>query len=73
MKIDWQLISTAPKDGTGVLLWLWVDRTRPISEGYPQIGRWRMNSLFGETWDFGDNGSCDPDVATHWAVITPPE
>lgn len=65
----WQDISTAPKDGRQILLWMVHANAKysvdPIAEGWaaPVIARWIDHNGGGWTW----HGLCG--VATHWKPL----
>jgi len=63
--MNWQPISTAPKDGTVILL---------CDVGYaaPEylIGRWRHDRWWGKATNSGH--SIVWNEATHWTYLTPP-
>ncbi|TXH44453.1 MAG: DUF551 domain-containing protein [Desulfurellales bacterium] len=54
---EWKDISTAPKDGTHVLLW--------VEDGGWYVGGWN-----GKSWD--DGNYFDSLAATHWQPLPPP-
>lgn len=68
--MNWQPISTAPRDGT-----VFLGRLHPqIARGTPyEIVRYEERPLLGETWTAPNDGfSCDLDCLTHWMPLPPP-
>lgn len=69
--MDWQPIETAPKDGTGVLLW--VDSVYPISGRNRYVmGRWDTKR---NIWDFKNISvwGCSAAVCfSHWMPLPAP-
>jgi hypothetical protein len=62
--IEWQLIETAPMDGTPILLWF----PEPFSK--PTLGHWDQALI---CWvDDYRNPETDALVPTHWVPLTPP-
>lgn len=67
-KIDWRPIETADKShkrGASILLWLKPDD----GPGYPVIGNYYENLLYGPVWEYDGERSAALDVATHWADL----
>ena len=62
---EWQPIITAPRD-KHILLFI------PHSGWGVVRGSFRMNQLFGETWDFEDGHFIAIDGATHWMPLPEP-
>jgi hypothetical protein len=71
---SWQPISTAPKDGTTILVWCPEMGGGSISAGLPVAAYWYSR---GNCWwpAYCGQGSVDeglPDDPTHWRSIEPP-
>ena len=66
---QWQPISTAPRDGTNILLLLHPEIA--ANSGYAiEIGHYEKRPLFGETWTAQNDGfSTEVDGATHWMPL----
>ena len=65
--MDWQPISTAPKDGTHVLMWRDTKVGPSISEAW-----WRTDCVFGHGW--GGHSWVYPawQQPTHWMPLPKP-
>lgn len=69
--IDWQLISTAPKDETWVLLFF--DGYDPVPEPTYKVGFWSTEYADWYDWEGAGNSlTCFGDQPTHWAELQPP-
>lgn len=63
--MDWQPISTAPKD-TPVLVFMPTDEATPL-----QVGVWRTIAN-GHSWIIGNHFAFDLEPATHWMPLPEP-
>ncbi|MES2753815.1 MAG: hypothetical protein V4659_04045 [Pseudomonadota bacterium] len=66
---DWQLIGTAPKDGTPIILADW-DQLCLIS-GCPHLGAGYWHIEMGE-WVSAGGSDCPEETPTHWAPLRAP-
>lgn len=66
---EWQDISTAPKDGTPIVLVDWKQMC--LLSGCPLMGAGYWHEGLNE-WT-GAGGSADVDYPTHWMPLEPPE
>lgn len=69
--IDWQLIETAPKDESWVLLYFPTDG--PAVQPTYKTGFWSIKS--GDWYDWegaGNSMTAFGDFPTHWAALHPP-
>ena len=71
IRMEWQPIDSAPKDGRRVLLW--VCPRQSVRHGFAEVC-WRgLHPDWGETW-LRHNGKevVNDGVATHWMGVLPP-
>jgi hypothetical protein len=67
---DWQPIETAPKDGSGVLLW-WPQWWHDAHSGYFKDNQWHSERAIISWYEGNDNGDPGP---SHWMPLpTPPQ
>lgn len=59
-KNGWLPIESAPKDGRKIMIWLGGDRQEAV------IAFYRLNSIYGETWDFEDGHTVSLDDDVRW-------
>lgn len=64
----WQPIASAPRDGT----WFLLSLAPEVPHRSIVIGRFRVNTIFGATWDFEDGHSVPLEGATHWMPLPEP-
>lgn len=77
MTMEWQDISTAPKDGTEVLLFtVYVENDTNLCESFCccQIGHWEDERLCGLTGTLFEAGWDTPKIGdpSHWMPLPPP-
>ena len=60
--MNWQLIETAPRDGTGLLLWC-AEMNEPV------IGRWSVDNATIREWWVDSWAPPDFDSPTHWMAL----
>jgi hypothetical protein len=68
----WQPIKTAPRDGTEILLYEWVENEKVGKQDYFFVGYWGNDYLTGDSGFFNNTTECGENFPTHWMPLPEP-